>query len=63
MPAAVDQATKVLHFVMPFVEGGDLYQLIKEKNDFSEDQVRINAIQIIDAMINLHLQNICGLFS
>ena len=43
-----------LYFVMPFIEGGELYKILKNEKKFREDIVVFYAIQLIMAIDYLH---------
>ena len=47
-----------LYFVMPFIEGGELYKILKNEKKFKEDVVVFYAIQLIMAIDYLHNKNI-----
>lgn len=47
-----------LYFVMPFIEGGELYKILKNEKKFSEDVVIFYAIQLIVAIDYLHNKQI-----
>ena len=47
-----------LYFVMPFIEGGELYKILKNEKKFKEDVVVFYAIQLILAIDYLHNKNI-----
>ena len=47
-----------LYFVMPFIEGGELYKILKNEKKFKEDVVIFYAIQLILAIDYLHNKNI-----
>ena len=39
---------------MQLVQGGELRKLLNEKKNFSEDMVKFYAVQMIDAIMDLH---------
>ena len=43
-----------LYFVMPFVQGGELYQVYQKEKRFNEETVLFYAAQIIEAIGYLH---------
>lgn len=47
-----------LYFVMPFIQGGELYKILKNEKKFKEDTVIFYAIQLIMAIDYLHNKNI-----
>jgi serine/threonine protein kinase len=47
-----------LYFVMPFIEGGELYKILKNEKKFKEDVVVFYAIQLIMAIDYLHNKSI-----
>ena len=47
-----------LYFVMPFIEGGELYKILKNEKKFKDDVVVFYAIQLILAIDYLHNKNI-----
>ena len=47
-----------LYFVMPLIQGGDLFQLHRKYKQFSEETIIFYAVQIIDALGCLHTNNI-----
>lgn len=47
-----------LYFVMPFIQGGELYKILKNEKKFKEDVVIFYAIQLILAIDYLHNKNI-----
>lgn len=47
-----------LYFVMPFIEGGELYKILKAQKKFSEEVVIFYAIQLIQAIGYLHSKEI-----
>jgi len=47
-----------LYFVMPFINGGELYKVFQEERRFSEEVVRFYAIQIVLGVGELHKQGI-----
>ena len=50
----VFQSETRLYFIMPFIRGGELYQIFLENKRFEEDVVRFFAAQIILAIGELH---------
>ena len=52
------QSDTRLYFVMPFIEGGELYKVFKAHKRLSEDTVRFYAAQIALAIGYLHGKNI-----
>ena len=47
-----------LYFVMPFIEGGELYKILKSQKKFQEEVVIFYAIQLIMAIGYLHSKEI-----
>lgn len=47
-----------LYFVMPFIEGGELYKILKAQKKFAEEVVIFYAIQLIMAIGYLHSKDI-----
>ena len=47
-----------LYFVMPFIRGGELYQIYLKHKRFSENVVKFIAAQMVLALGYLHKQNI-----
>ena len=47
-----------LYFVMPFVNGGDLYRLCKEKKRLDEETIKFYAAQMAIAIGCLHEKGI-----
>lgn len=47
-----------LYFVMPFIEGGELYKILKNEKKFKEEVVVFYAIQLILAIDYLHNKSI-----
>ena len=47
-----------IHFVMPFVRGGELYKIYQSKKRFNEKVVRFYASQIVLAIGYLHSKGI-----
>lgn len=47
-----------LYFVMPFIQGGELYKILKNEKKFKEDVVIFYSIQLIMAIDYLHNKNI-----
>ena len=43
-----------LYFVMPFVRGGELYKVLKQKKRFKEDCVKFYAAQLVMGIGYLH---------
>ena len=43
-----------LYFVMPFIEGGELYKILKNEKKFKEEAVIFYAVQLILAIDYLH---------
>ena len=43
---------------MDFIQGGELRDLLTEKKNFREEVVKFYAVQIIDAVMNLHEREI-----
>ena len=52
------QSEARLYFVMPFINGGELYKIFQEQKRFAEDAVRFYAAQIIIAIGKLHEKGI-----
>ena len=52
------QSEARLYFVMPFINGGELYKIFQEQKRFSEDIVKFYAAQIIIAIGKLHEKGI-----
>ena len=52
------QSDARLYFVMPFINGGELYKIFQEQKRFSEDIVKFYAAQIIIAIGKLHEKGI-----
>lgn len=52
------QSDARLYFVMPFINGGELYKIFQEQKRFSEDVVKFYAAQIIVAIGKLHEKGI-----
>ena len=52
------QTPERLYFVMPFIKGGELYKIFKQKKRLPEDVVRFYAMQIIMAIGYLHTKGI-----
>jgi serine/threonine protein kinase len=52
------QNAHILFFVMKLVQGGELRDLLIEKKTFPEEIVKFYAVQIIDAVKNLHDRDI-----
>ena len=47
-----------LYFVMPFIQGGELYKILKSEKKFKEDTVIFYSIQLILAIDYLHNKSI-----
>jgi serine/threonine protein kinase len=47
-----------LYFVMPFVRGGELYKVMKQRKRFKEDSVRFYAAQLVMGIGYLHQMSI-----
>ena len=47
-----------LYFVMPFINGGELYKIFQEERRFPENVVKFYAAQIILAIGELHAKEI-----
>lgn len=47
-----------LYFVMPFIQGGELYKILKNEKKFKELTVIFYAVQLIMAIDYLHNKNI-----
>lgn len=47
-----------LYFVMPFIQGGELYKILKAEKKFKEDTVIFYGMQLIMAIDYLHNKNI-----
>jgi len=47
-----------LYFVMPFVRGGELYKVMKQRKRFKEDSVRFYAAQLVMGSGYLHQMSI-----
>lgn len=47
-----------LYFVMPFIQGGELYKIFQAKKRFNEETVRFYGAQIALAIGELHLKGI-----
>ena len=43
-----------LYFVMPFVRGGELYKVMKQRKRFTEDVVKFYAAQLVMGIGYLH---------
>lgn len=52
------QSETRLYFVMPFVNGGELYKVFQEQKRFDEETVKFYAAQIILAIGELHKKGI-----
>ena len=52
------QSDTRLYFVMPFVQGGELYKIFQSKKRFDEATVRFYAAQIVLAVGELHKKGI-----
>jgi len=52
------QSETRLYFVMPFIQGGELYKIFKARKRLDEDTVRFYAAQIIMAVGYLHKKGI-----
>ena len=52
------QSDARLYFVMPFINGGELYKIFQEHKRFDEDIVKFYAAQIIIAIGKLHEKGI-----
>ena len=52
------QSEARLYFVMPFINGGELYKIFQEKKRFDENIVKFYAAQIIIAIGKLHEKGI-----
>ena len=52
------QNSSILFFVMQIVQGGELKQLLDEKKMFPENIVKFYAVQLIDAVMDLHKRNL-----
>jgi len=52
------QSDARLYFVMPFINGGELYKIFQEQKRFPEEVVKFYAAQIIIAIGNLHAKDI-----
>ena len=52
------QSETRLYFVMPFVNGGELYKVFQEQKRFTEETVKFYAAQIILAIGELHAKDI-----
>lgn len=52
------QSETRLYFVMPFIQGGELYKVFKSKKRLDEDTVRFYAAQIVMAVGYLHKKGI-----
>ena len=52
------QTDERLYFVMPFIEGGELYKIFAEKKRFTEVDVKFYICQIVMGLGKLHEQNI-----
>jgi len=48
----------ILFFVMKYMPGGELRDLLTKEKTFPEDVVKFYAVQIIDAVMNLHARDI-----
>lgn len=47
-----------LFFVMPFIRGGELYKVMKQRKRFTEDIVKFYAAQLVLGLGYLHQMNI-----
>ena len=45
------------YYTMRFVEYGDLFKLMEEKKEFSEDELRFLVYQVIESLQELHQLN------
>ncbi|KRX02976.1 Protein kinase-like domain [Pseudocohnilembus persalinus] len=52
------QNKEKLYFILEYCPGGDLYNLLRKRKKFTEDQTRFYAAQILLAIEELHKQNI-----
>ena len=54
----VFQSSTRLYFIMPFINGGELYKIFQEKKRFEESVVKFYASQIIIGISKLHEKGI-----